>query len=242
MSSEQREAAWQLFLRDWSDPSGDTEAMAEAAFERAWLARQDEVDGLRVEVATLRHVCGEAYQLVGARAFDLTAALDNLSAASVGKPLPHETFLPVFEDAEVDGLRAALTASQAREAEHRTTIDEVQRLFDGLVNEVVKQPVVGTIDFMGVMSALGAYLIERRAALADPGTVALALARVARASVARVQNDRLLSANGNQPISREMYEKGVGLLKEAKRLLAENEAAVAALLVVAPEWGEPREG
>jgi hypothetical protein len=52
-----------------------------------------EIRRLREEVETLRGVCAEAYQMAGAVGASVEA-LDNLSAASEGKPLPHETFLP----------------------------------------------------------------------------------------------------------------------------------------------------
>lgn len=45
------------------------------------------------DIARLKIVCGEAYQMAGA--LDATEkALDNLSAASRGDKLPHDTFLP----------------------------------------------------------------------------------------------------------------------------------------------------
>ena len=51
----------------------------------------------KAEVARLQDVCSEAYQVVGALAHyggwfdtdDVTKALDNLSAASDGEPIPH---------------------------------------------------------------------------------------------------------------------------------------------------------
>lgn len=45
-------------------------------------------------VDQLRAVCAEAYQLAGALNAPVEA-LDNLSAAANGEPLPHATFLPV---------------------------------------------------------------------------------------------------------------------------------------------------
>lgn len=56
--------------------------------------RVDECIALRTERDSLRLVCGEAYQMAGVLGAP-TNALDNLSAASAGAPLPHETFLPV---------------------------------------------------------------------------------------------------------------------------------------------------
>jgi hypothetical protein len=61
-----------------------------------------EIKGLRAEIATLRNVCGKAYQLAGTYGADVKA-LDNLLAAAEGKPIPHESFLPVsnqWEDKE----------------------------------------------------------------------------------------------------------------------------------------------
>lgn len=56
--------------------------------------RELEVIQLEARVKTLQTVCGEAYQLAGV--YDAPVeALDNLSAAANGKPIPHETFLPV---------------------------------------------------------------------------------------------------------------------------------------------------
>lgn len=56
--------------------------------------RVDECIALRTERDSLRLACGEAYQMAGVLGAP-TNALDNLSAASTGAPLPHETFLPV---------------------------------------------------------------------------------------------------------------------------------------------------
>ena len=52
------------------------------------------IEKLEAERDALRLVCAEAYQMAGALNAP-TKALDNLSAASAGAPLPHETFLPV---------------------------------------------------------------------------------------------------------------------------------------------------
>ena len=52
------------------------------------------IEALLAERDALRLVCAEAYQMAGALNAP-TKALDNLSAASAGAPLPHETFLPV---------------------------------------------------------------------------------------------------------------------------------------------------
>ena len=49
---------------------------------------------LKRRIAILQQVCTEAYQLAGAVGAP-EKALDNLSAAANGKPIPHATFLPV---------------------------------------------------------------------------------------------------------------------------------------------------
>ena len=49
---------------------------------------------LERRISILEQVCAEAYQLVGAVGAPVKA-LDNLAAAAAGKPIPHETFLPV---------------------------------------------------------------------------------------------------------------------------------------------------
>ena len=52
---------------------------------------------LRAELARLREVCGEAYQMAG-QVGAAERILDNLSDAANGRPLRHETFLPVTDD------------------------------------------------------------------------------------------------------------------------------------------------
>ena len=55
---------------------------------------------LEARVKALQRVCSEAYQLAGAVGAPVEA-LDNLSAAANGEPIPHETFLPIrLEDCE----------------------------------------------------------------------------------------------------------------------------------------------
>ena len=49
---------------------------------------------LEQRIAVLEGVCGEAYQLAGAVGAP-EKALDNLSAAASGRPIPHDSFLPV---------------------------------------------------------------------------------------------------------------------------------------------------
>jgi hypothetical protein len=51
-------------------------------------------DARDAEITRLRSVCAEAYQMAGALGAP-AKALDNLSAAASGSPLPHDTFLPV---------------------------------------------------------------------------------------------------------------------------------------------------
>ena len=72
--------------------TGTIESRAHAA-KRAATAH----DAQRREVNLLRRVCGEAYHfaaIVGAP----PRVLDNLWAAAEGKPIPHESFLPVTLD------------------------------------------------------------------------------------------------------------------------------------------------
>lgn len=52
---------------------------------------------LKAERDALRQVCAEAYQMAGAIDAPIEA-LDNLSAAANGCPIPHKTFLPIFGD------------------------------------------------------------------------------------------------------------------------------------------------
>lgn len=78
---------------------------------------------LAAEVERLRGVCAEVYQVVGAGMFgtgtqlvaytvdDVERVLDNLSAASTGDPIPHETLLPFgngFQTDKAGPLRAAM--------------------------------------------------------------------------------------------------------------------------------------
>jgi hypothetical protein len=58
----------------------------------------DEIQPLISQIAALRAVCAEAYQLAGLfsdRIENAKLVLDNLSAAANGEPIPHETFLPI---------------------------------------------------------------------------------------------------------------------------------------------------
>ena len=48
---------------------------------------------LEQRIAVLEQVCAEAYQLAGAVGAP-EKALDNLSAAAGGRPIPHASFLP----------------------------------------------------------------------------------------------------------------------------------------------------
>jgi hypothetical protein len=60
----------------------------------AMVDQQTDVAALKAEIERLRLVCAEAYQLAGEVGAPVRV-LDNLSAAADGRPLPHETFLPV---------------------------------------------------------------------------------------------------------------------------------------------------
>jgi len=94
-------------------PSSNVQELA-----RALIARSAEVEELRV-------VCAEAHQLAGAVGAPL-AALDNLSAAASGKPLPHKTFLPLSDgDFErVEELRAERDGLIKAVADHVTVRGE----------------------------------------------------------------------------------------------------------------------
>lgn len=70
---------------------------------------------LEQRIAVLQQVCAEAYQLAGAVGAP-EKALDNLSAAANGKPIPHATFLPVSA-ADCDELADAETT---RANKHRS--------------------------------------------------------------------------------------------------------------------------
>ncbi len=83
-----------------------------------YLADYEEfcVEQLEREWDELREVCGQAYQLAGAYEAP-EKALDNLSAASQGKPIPHETFLPVenqWESAIREQVQSAVAAALER--------------------------------------------------------------------------------------------------------------------------------
>jgi hypothetical protein len=74
--------------------SADNGATVQTKGDQATSGPNELVAELERQIAELRLVCGEAYQLAGA--YDAPVeALDNLSAAANGKPLPHETFLPI---------------------------------------------------------------------------------------------------------------------------------------------------
>ena len=67
---------------------------------------------LEQRIAVLQQVCAEAYQLAGAVGAPVKA-LDNLSAAASGRPIPHATFLPVSA-ADCDELGDAQTVRASR--------------------------------------------------------------------------------------------------------------------------------
>ena len=73
------------------------------------------IDELRRRVEELQRVCAEAYQFAGAVGAP-ERVLDNLSAAAEGRPVPHESFLPVSAD-ECDDVAAL-----------KTRLDEVRKL------------------------------------------------------------------------------------------------------------------
>lgn len=77
------------------------------SYESQWGGCSYALNKQAEEIARLRSVCGEAYQMAGALGASVEA-LDNLSAAASGDPLPHETFLPVTESDEIARLRDEL--------------------------------------------------------------------------------------------------------------------------------------
>ena len=64
--------------------------------------RDARINELERRICTLERVCAEAYQLAGTVGAPVKA-LDNLAAAAEGRPIPHETFLPV-STADRDGF------------------------------------------------------------------------------------------------------------------------------------------
>ncbi len=82
-----------------------------------WLAEMTAHDAeQRAEIARLRTLCLEAYQVVGSLATDAgmfdhqatVRVLDNLSMAGTGKPLPHRELLPYPASQKIARLREAL--------------------------------------------------------------------------------------------------------------------------------------
>jgi hypothetical protein len=68
---------------------------------------QNKLSSLQAVAEELRGVCAQAYQMAGALDAPVEA-LDNLSAAASGKPLPHKTFLPVVALAKREAVRKNL--------------------------------------------------------------------------------------------------------------------------------------
>jgi hypothetical protein len=64
---------------------------------------QDDVEALRERIRVLVDVVGEAYQFAGAVGAP-ERVLDNLAAAAEGRPLPHDSFLPIAAE-ECDEVR-----------------------------------------------------------------------------------------------------------------------------------------
>lgn len=91
--------------QDWA-----AAGIATATTLRAEIAR------LQAERDALRSVCAEAYQMAGALGAPVKA-LDNLSAAANGDPLPHETFLPV-ETPDWNAQRDELLKALQRYVDH----------------------------------------------------------------------------------------------------------------------------
>lgn len=86
------------------------------------------VENLEAERDALRNVCAEAYQLAGALDAPIEAP-DNLSAASMGQPLPHESFLPVVANDRIAQQQAGThPAPCARSCEANAYEIEIRRL------------------------------------------------------------------------------------------------------------------
>ena len=79
----------------------DMRALLQSDAAQKSLAERRE---LEAEIQRIRDVCGEAHQMAGVLGAPVKA-LDNLSAAASGEPLPHETFLPVEPMADRTGER-----------------------------------------------------------------------------------------------------------------------------------------
>jgi hypothetical protein len=62
-----------------------------------------DLETLQRRLEVLEAVCGEAYQFAGSVGAP-ERVLDNLAAAAAGKPIPHESFLPVSAE-ECDEVR-----------------------------------------------------------------------------------------------------------------------------------------
>lgn len=69
------------------------------------------IAAVKAERDVLRNVCAEAYKLAGALDAPVEA-LDNLSAAMMGQPLPHATFLPVIATAASAPKAVRLTEAE----------------------------------------------------------------------------------------------------------------------------------
>ena len=74
--------------------------------------RDARINELERRISTLEAVCAEAYQLAGAVGAPVKA-LDNLAAAAEGRPIPHETFLPVPTAASDEFVRPDAPAATA---------------------------------------------------------------------------------------------------------------------------------
>ncbi len=86
--------------------------------------RDARIDDLERRISVLEQVCAEAYQLAGTVGAPVKA-LDNLAAAAAGKPIPHETFLPVptadgddFVPPDTPADKSGGTAAPSTRVEH----------------------------------------------------------------------------------------------------------------------------
>ena len=103
-------------------------ALAESVVRRGLSRAFNDLNRVTAERDALRNVCAEAYQLAGALDSPIEA-LDNLAAAMTGRPLPHESFLPVVANDRIAQQQAGTHPSPcARSCEANAYDLEIRRL------------------------------------------------------------------------------------------------------------------
>ncbi len=103
---------------------------------RSWSCR--EITQLQARIEILEGVCVEAYQMVG----QIGAAeriLDNLSDAAAGRPLRHESFLPVVDEdfKEIVQLQAKIEELEADLKVEKERVEELKELGKELLDTIV---------------------------------------------------------------------------------------------------------